>query len=287
MRLEEASAVVREGFPAEYVDWMLAITELGGTTVPLVVLAVLFWLAGKDRRRPALVVSYAVAGLGFVLAIKALFGLPRPPDAVVYEAVELEGANDGFPSGHAFAATVVYGGLCAAYERVRDPRALLAVGAVVALVALSRVVLGVHYLGDVLAGIALGVGFLAAMGRLTGGDPAVGFRWALAFAVPAVILTGAGEDALLGLGGAVGGALATHAVDYRVPLRSRLEGAALVAVGGSGAAVAQLLESVTAVVPLLVGLYAALVAWILLAPVAVARCSSSVFGSTASGRRPS
>lgn len=71
-----------------------------------------------------------------------------------------------FPSGHALAATVFYGVLaCYLWTRARSAaqRVAVVVGAalMVALVAFSRLYLGVHFLTDVAAGVAEGLGWLA------------------------------------------------------------------------------------------------------------------------------
>nr|WP_241432725.1 phosphatase PAP2 family protein [Natrinema pellirubrum] len=257
------------------------VTELGGTTALMVLLAVLFWCV--DRRRSALVISYAVAGLALLLSLKALFALPRPPADVMPIPLEGEREGYGFPSGHAFAAAVVYGGLVSAYDRAGDPRALAAAAALVALVSLSRVVLGVHYLGDVIVGAALGVAFVAAMDRVTRGDPTIGFAIALALSVPAFVIAGGREDALLGLGGAIGGLLGSRRLSVLPALRSRLEAAVVLVVGVGFVALVRGLESiVTTVEPLLVVLYAILVAGIFLVPAAVGQLEIGPLESTRS-----
>jgi len=270
MRLEEQSALVRDAVTAEYAEVVVFITELGGTTALMLVLAVLFWWS--SRRRSALVISYAVAGLALMLSLKTLFALPRPPADAMLVALEDERTGYGFPSGHAFAAAVVYGGLVSAYDRTGDRRALLTAGTLVVLVSLSRVVLGVHYLGDVIVGAVLGVAFLVAMDRLTGGDPTIGFAVAFVLSIPAVVIAAGTTDSLLGLGGSIGGLLGSRRLSALPELRSRLEGLVLFLVGGGFVAVVQAAESaVEAVEPLLVVLYAILVASILLAPAAVGR----------------
>ncbi|RQH01280.1 phosphatase PAP2 family protein [Natrarchaeobius oligotrophus] len=272
MRLEDESVVVREAYPAEYAELVLAVTELGGTTVPMVLLAVLFWLS--SRRRTALVISYAVAGVAFLLAIKAALALPRPPESALLVPLSVDGY--GFPSGHAFAAVVVYGGLCFAFERTQDRRWLAAIGAIVVLVSLSRVILGVHYLGDVLAGAVLGVAFLLAANRLIRGDPEIGFAVAVALAAPAVVVTGGVDDALLALGGGLGGLAATLSVDGFPETPSRTEGALLVAVGLAGLAAIRTAADAVTVAPIQVGAYAVLVAWVLFVPVGAARLSPAM-----------
>jgi undecaprenyl-diphosphatase len=112
--------------------------------------------AGDCRRRClpratfAALGAVAAAGV-LVTVIKELFDRARPPVAGI-DAVGVIPDSASFPSGHsatAFAAAVAVGLF---YPRLRLP--LLALAAVVAL---SRVYLGVHYASDVLAGSLLGV----------------------------------------------------------------------------------------------------------------------------------
>ncbi len=76
-------------------------------------------------------------------------------------------ATYSFPSGHASGATLFYGFLgaylvCVVARSAAARAALIcAAAAMVALVALSRVYLGAHYLSDVLAGVAFGSAWLA------------------------------------------------------------------------------------------------------------------------------
>jgi membrane-associated phospholipid phosphatase len=115
------------------------------------------------RRLPA----GAIAALGAsalaslaVVGLKDYFERSRPPVAdPSLDPVGVIPESASFPSGHAataFAAAVAVGLL---YPRLRKPLLALA-----ALVALSRVYLGVHYLTDVVVGSLLGVAIGLASG---------------------------------------------------------------------------------------------------------------------------
>lgn len=74
--------------------------------------------------------------------------------------------SHSFPSGHATMATIFFGAAGMALARLVPHPAgrlgiLLAAALLILAVALSRVYLGVHWLSDVLAGILLGVVWLA------------------------------------------------------------------------------------------------------------------------------
>jgi undecaprenyl-diphosphatase len=99
------------------------------------------------------------AGGGLDVLLKHAFARPRPPlvDPAVHPLVTVPHSYS-MPSGHAttaFAAALAVG--------LVHPRLLKPLVALAALVAVSRVWLGVHYLSDVLAGAALGTAVAAAL----------------------------------------------------------------------------------------------------------------------------
>jgi len=128
--------------------------------VALTVVAVVYVIHGERHHATWLVVTvFGGAALGF--ALKEIVGRARPvlPDPV--------SAAPGlsFPSGHALGASI---GCCLLLlitlrflSRRGRVAAVIAAAVIVGLVALARVVLGVHFVSDVLAGIALGIGWVA------------------------------------------------------------------------------------------------------------------------------
>lgn len=122
-------------------------------------LAVLVLAVTAAVRRPDLrwLPSFAYVGaIASYTVLKALVGRDRPLDgAEVY--------GQAFPSGHATQAAAVL--LVCAFAltgRRRSPLVAIA-GVVAALVGVSRVVLGVHWPADVLAGWALGASWFLAL----------------------------------------------------------------------------------------------------------------------------
>lgn len=233
VRLVEVSRLIQEAIPPELVALFAAVTVFGGATGLLFLLSVLYWVG--DRRPTALVVSFTLTALAVTLALKAGVGLPRPPAAV--QLVAHDGDPYGFPSGHAVASVVVYGGLVLATERFRSWRGVAAATAIALLIGLSRVVIGVHYLGDVLVGFGVGVVLLLVMWRITRGDPTRGFAIATVASLPALVVVGVGAETLVALGGSLGGVLGSLKLDDLPSPDSRLEQAVL-AVAGVGFIVA-------------------------------------------------
>lgn len=157
---------LQDVLPDPVVALFVVVTHLGsGPVYGLVAGAlVLAW----DRRRGLVLAAALLVGAAANAGLKALFGWPRPPARL--HRVPAEGL--GFPSGHAQSNGVFWGTLA----RFEPRRIVVAVGAAaIALVGLSRVVLGVHYVRDVVAGAAAG---LALAGLVGLGERAA--RWWLA-----------------------------------------------------------------------------------------------------------
>jgi undecaprenyl-diphosphatase len=115
------------------------------------------------RRRWRLAVYLLVAGAGALTldpVLKALVGRLRP---VVAHPIAY-GTGDSFPSGHALGSIVCYGALFLVFlPATRGKwRRLFTVAIVTLIVAIgaSRLLLGVHYLSDVLGAWALGITWL-------------------------------------------------------------------------------------------------------------------------------
>ena len=116
------------------------------------------------RRRWWLAAYLLVAGAGALImdpVLKSLVGRLRP---VVAHPVA-HGTGNSFPSGHSLGSIVCYGAILLVFLPAVRPgrwrRAFIAlIIALVALIGISRVLLGVHYLSDVLGAWALGITWL-------------------------------------------------------------------------------------------------------------------------------
>ncbi len=139
-----------------------AVTSLGSSPVlaAVVTLAAIYLLI---RRRWRLTLYLVVTCAGaFVLdpVIKALVGRLRP---VVAHPVA-HGIGNSFPSGHSLDSIVCYGALLLVFLPAAKGRwrvyFISVVSVLVALIGISRILLGVHFISDVIAGWAIGVAWL-------------------------------------------------------------------------------------------------------------------------------
>ncbi len=156
---------VVESMPA-WAEWLARpFTWLGGPVgITIVVAIVSILLLRRRLRREAIVLVIVTLGSQvLVLTAKAGYERERPD---VGSAIRLP-ESFSFPSGHATTGVAVFGllGLYAAALATTRGRRIAAVCAglgVGALIGASRVILNVHYLSDVLAGVCLGLAWLSA-----------------------------------------------------------------------------------------------------------------------------
>ncbi len=139
-------------------DALQLVTELGGTyfvVFALIVVAVFEYLRVPNRWVPVFLVTVVVGEIVLINTIKEILDRVRPEFNPIAETL-----GPSFPSGHSGLAAAFYAAAALALARKRSPRtrALLAGGAVAIAVgvACSRVLLGVHWMSDVVAGLAFG-----------------------------------------------------------------------------------------------------------------------------------
>jgi membrane-associated phospholipid phosphatase len=149
--------------------FMHLMSFIGSSGCYVPVLAAVFWCVSPRAGAAATVVLTMSGALNVLL--KTAIHAPRPywtdPGIVAHQPL----ATFGMPSGHAQSAAVAYGLLgawCARMARGRGGQGIVVaiwagVGAVVGLVGLSRVYLGVHSIGQVVAGWLIGAALLLAV----------------------------------------------------------------------------------------------------------------------------
>ncbi|MDG5759859.1 phosphatase PAP2 family protein [Natronococcus sp. A-GB1] len=169
--------------------------------------------------RTVSLIATIFGGLSLVVLLESMFALPRPPA----EYHVIEPSEFGFPSGHTMAATVFWGALALWLPRGRRSVRIGIAGAIVALVAVSRLALGVHYLVDVVASVVFGAVYLATVGRLALDRPLRAFLAALGIALAAAVATGVNDRAFLALVGTAVGLVGWWLVEHPV-IRRRVYG---------------------------------------------------------------
>jgi undecaprenyl-diphosphatase len=138
---------------AKVVTWAGSLVVIA--PIVLAVAMVLAFVRHEPRTALLLIAGVAAAVLCSDL-LKVLVHRPRPP--VAQSLVTPTGWS--FPSGHAVNAAAAYGLLASLVARTgRIPGVWLATALIVAIVAYTRLYLGVHWLSDVVAGIVLGAGW--------------------------------------------------------------------------------------------------------------------------------
>lgn len=161
---------VRTAVPAPLLPGLEFATHLGDPATVLAVATGYFWLsAPTDRDRGARVLAVALLAFAITNGLKGLVLFERPVEQLAFAADGYGGYS--FPSGHSLGAAAVYGAIATASDWATPRRRYTVSGAGIALVALSRLVLGVHYLGDVVVGACLGLALGVGLLRVPNVDP--------------------------------------------------------------------------------------------------------------------
>jgi undecaprenyl-diphosphatase len=163
---EQELAIIRSLKTLSDPGWMAEIwrdiTAIGsGTALTTFVLILAFlWLQQNRISEVRILLAVAVSSTIANLGLKQIFDRPRPPS----DLKEILVLTDSFPSGHSFQSVAILGTIAVLAADVGSQRMIWLTAALIVagFIALSRIVLGVHYPTDVLAGCALGVVWISA-----------------------------------------------------------------------------------------------------------------------------
>lgn len=141
-----------------------AVSGATGVVLAGAVVGAGFGLAVAGRRRDALVLAGGSLGAWLLSAgLKLAFAVPRPGTRQTVHPI----SSYGFPSAHALVTVVACGLIAWMLARGSAPRErrqlYVGAGTLAGLTAVARVLLDVHWLSDVVAGLALGLVYLSAV----------------------------------------------------------------------------------------------------------------------------
>ncbi len=156
---QSAAAFISSHSTSQLIQVMKVITFFGSTKflLPAYILLVLYFLTRKKFHYALYISASASGGAGLIYLLKNIFQRKRPGSPI------LQGITGySFPSGHAFSSFVFYSiAIYLLWKGNFDNRWKYAATLLFLIyplsVALSRIVLNVHYVTDVLAGILLAI----------------------------------------------------------------------------------------------------------------------------------
>ena len=139
-------------------NFMLVITFLGkhDLLIPLNFVLIAFFIYRKERWFATRIAALSLSSLLLMFLLKFFFQRNRPLQPVIDDV-----SGYSFPSGHALISVVFYGlFIHMIWHEVKNKWLRIALitllGALILLIAFSRIYLNVHYASDVIAGIAVG-----------------------------------------------------------------------------------------------------------------------------------
>ena len=149
---DELIESIQATLPELVLDLFVLVTLVGDEETYVVVLLLYFFAVDREKGIALIAIGLTIAAI--TPGLKEGFGIDRPPE-MLYHRIGAE--HYGVPSGHALGSLVIYGALLYAIDRVTNRQAAIGAAVIGLSVGVSRIVLGVHYLADMLAGLAIGI----------------------------------------------------------------------------------------------------------------------------------
>ena len=205
---ESTNETIRSALPETAITFFEYITHLGDGAVLIVLATLLYWFGAESRREQrTLVIAIGLGALAISAGMKGIFVRPRP---------ELSGGYGGysFPSAHAMGAATFYGALAVVADTGTRLQRYVVAGSIIFLIALSRIVIGVHFVGDVLVGVGIGLVFVAIVFRGKTAEPGSIFVLSGIIAILAFGL-GSREFTTMTIGAALGATVSWQYVKSR------------------------------------------------------------------------
>ena len=204
---ESTNESIRSALPDVLVRIVELSTHIGDGATIAAIAVLLYWFSIEQRRVRIYIVAVGLCALGLSTMLKGVIARERPnPEYLAFAPETYSGYS--FPSAHALGTAALVTMLVITLS-IGTRRQRIAVGAaVVGMVMLSRVVIGVHFVGDVIVGAAIGVGLVVAFFR---GFPTISPTRAFVLAIGLGIVgfaLGAREHSVLVVGAATGASFA-------------------------------------------------------------------------------
>ena len=209
----ELNIVIRESLSGSMVQFLEIITILGHGALLFAFAALLYWFYPDNvSRKRIFILALCVMTLALVGGLKGILQVPRP---------ELAFAPENYPgwstpSAHAMGATAIYGGFATIKDDKLKILRYLGVGLLIFFIALSRVVIGVHYVGDVILGVILGI-LLVYLAIHIKRRRTIGMIFVVSLLISiGAYLLGSEEFITLSIGSSLGGFVSWNLVEYRI-----------------------------------------------------------------------
>jgi hypothetical protein len=213
----EVNRAVQDALPEVAIEAFGLLTRLGDGATLVALAFLLYWFGSEeDRERRAMVLAIAVATLALVAGLKGILGVQRPlfvADPPLAFAPETYGGWST-PSAHAMGSAAVYGALAVVLDVGRRWQRYAVAGFLIVGISFSRVVLGLHYVGDVVLGVLLGLLLVYVALRITVRSVTPMFALSLSIALVAPLL-GSEEFTEMAIGASLGGLVVWHSLQGR------------------------------------------------------------------------